>query len=350
MSKDAPAATLPDADVIDAAAGWLAAGHGVAIATVVTTWGSSPCQPGSRLAVNDRSDFVGSVSGGCVEGEVIRVALEVMRHGASRLLEFGVSDDDAWQVGLACGGRVEILVARATRDELEAQRGHRLARRSCVLMSTLPDGEQRLLETSSLAERLAGDPELVGALGAAVRTDQSVVFDRSGERIFVHVLNPSPRLVIVGAPHVALCLAPMAKTSGFEVTLIEPRAAFASRHGTAGLDVRGEWPDAALATLVPDARTAVVTLAHDPKLDDPALAAALASEAFYVGALGSRRTHEKRLARLRERGLTEGQLQRLHAPVGLPIGARTPAEIAVSILAEIVQVRRLGCAGPRAGA
>jgi len=349
MGNDTPTGTPHHADVLDTATHWLAEGHAVAIATVVTTWGSSPCQPGSQLAVNEHGDFVGSVSGGCVEGEVIRVALEVMRGGPPRLLEFGVSDDDAWQVGLACGGRVEILVTRARRDELETLREHRRARRACVLTSTLPDGEQRLLETSSLAGHFADDPTFVAAARTAVHTDQSVVVDRAGERIFVHVLNPSPRLVIVGAPHVALCLAPMAEMSGFEVTLVEPRAAFASRHGTAGLDVRSEWPDAALAALVPDARTAVVTLAHDPKLDDPALAVALASEAFYVGALGSRRTHEKRMARLRGRGLSEEQLQRLHAPVGLPIGARTPAEIAVSILAELVQARRLGSAERRGG-
>ena len=321
MSTDAPTGTASDADVLATAADWLAAGHAVAIATVVTTWGSSPCQPGSQLAVNDRRDFAGSVSGGCVEGEVIRAALEVMRDGAPRLLEFGVSDDDAWQVGLACGGRVEVLVARARRDDVAALCEHRRARRSCVLTSTLPGGAQRLLETASLAERFADDPTFVAALSDAVRTDHSVAIERADGRIFVHVLNPSPRLVIVGVPHVALCLAPMAEMSGFEVTLVEPREAFASRHGTAGLEVRGEWPDAALASLAPDARTAVVTLAHDPKLDDPALAVALASEAFYVGALGSRRTHEKRLARLRARGVTDAQLQRLHAPVGLPIGA-----------------------------
>lgn len=344
MSNEAPTSPTGDADILDTAAHWLSGDHTVAIATVVTTWGSSPCPAGSQLAVNDSRDFVGSVSGGCVEGEVIRTALEVMRDGTPRLLEFGVSDDAAWQVGLACGGRVEILVDRADPGELGRLRELRGAHRACVRLATLPDGERRLLETLQLAVQFADDPTFVAAVSAAVRTDQSVVVDRSGERIFVRVFNPAPRLIIVGAPHVALCLAPMAAISGFGVVVVEPRPAFASRHGVAALDVRGEWPDSALAALAPDTRTAVVTLAHDPKLDDPALAVALASEAFYVGALGSRRTHEKRLARLRERGLSEAQLKRLHAPVGLPIGARTPAEIAVSILAEIVQARRLAIA------
>lgn len=344
MSNATSTGPSPDADVLDTAAGWLASGHAVAIATVVTTWGSSPCPPGSQLAVNDGRDFVGSVSGGCVEGEVIRAALEVMGGGAPRLLEFGVSDDEAWQVGLACGGRVEIHVARANRADLDELRAHRRARRPCLMLAGLPAGEQRLVETASLAKQFANDPTFVAKVNAAVRTDQSVVVERHGARVFVRVFNPSPRLVMVGAPHVALCLAPMAAMSGFGVTVIEPRAAFASRHGMAGLDVRSEWPDAALAALRPDTRTAVVTLAHDPKLDDPALAGALTSDAFYVGALGSRRTHEKRLVRLRERGLSEAQLNRLHAPVGLPIGAGTPAEIAVAILAEVIQARRRGSA------
>jgi len=330
--------------VLAQAAAWRAEGRGVALATVVRTWGSSPRQPGSKLAVDDRGAFVGSVSGGCIEAAVIHDALEVMAAGAARMLSFGVTDESAWEVGLACGGKVEVFV-----EAVAPPRGHGLpremldeliaARREprATVLATWLDGSAHLL--------LAGDPahapaELAAAVGQAVAGDQAVVAESDGGAILLEPHLPPLRLIVVGAVHVAQPLAEMASLAGFAVTIVDPRRAFATEARFPGRALVTAWPDEALAQLLPDARTAVVTVTHDPKLDEPALAAALASRAFYVGCLGSQKTHAARKARLAERGVGADALARLHGPVGLRIGARTPAEIAVSILAEIVATLR----------
>jgi xanthine dehydrogenase accessory factor len=340
--------SIHDLDAVLAqAAAWRAEGRAVALATVIRTWGSSPRQPGSKLAVDERGEFTGSVSGGCIEAAVIHDALEVMRDGASRVLSFGVSDEAAWEVGLACGGKVDVFV-----EAVAPARGHGLPRemlddliaarrepRGTVLVTWL-DGSSHLL--------LSADPslapgELAPAIGQAVAGDRAVVVERTAEEggaIFIEPHLPPPRLVVVGAVHVAQPLAEMAALAGFAVTIVDPRRAFATEARFPGRTLVTSWPDEALARLAPDARTAVVTLTHDPKLDDPALVAALASPAFYVGCLGSQKTHAARKARLGERGVGEEALARLRGPVGLKIGARSPAEIAVSILAEVIATLR----------
>lgn len=330
--------------VLAQAAAWRAEGRGVALATVVRTWGSSPRQPGSKLAVDDRGAFVGSVSGGCIEAAVITDALEVIGGAASRLRSFGVSDESAWEVGLACGGKIEVFV-----EAVAPARGHGLPRemldgliaarrepRAAVLATWL-DGRAHML--------LSGDPalapaELAAAVGEAVAGDRAAVVETPAGAVFVEPHLPPLRLIVVGAVHVAQPLAEMAALAGFAVTIVDPRRAFATEARFPGRALVTSWPDEALAQLAPDARTAVVTLTHDPKLDEPALVAALASPAFYVGCLGSQKTHAARVARLGERGIGADALARLHGPVGLRIGARSPAEIAVSILAEIVATLR----------
>jgi xanthine dehydrogenase accessory factor len=212
---------------------------------------------------------------------------------------------------------------------LEELRAARAAKRAVVLCTNLASGEQVLLAPES-------EHPLAAAARAALARDESGTV----EGHFLHVFNPPLRLVLVGAVHVAQALAKMAALAGFEVVVVDPRRAFATAERFPGVEIVATWPDAALAALAPDARTAVVTLTHDPKLDDPALAAAVASPAFYIGALGSTRTHASRLGRLRERGFDDPQLARIHGPVGLPLGARTATEIAVSILAQIVQALR----------
>lgn len=318
------------AAVLGQARTWRAAGARVAIATVVRTWGSSPRPAGSKLAVDERGAFVGSVSGGCIEGAVITEALEVMAGGPARLLEFGVSDETAWQVGLACGGKVEVLVEavagddggglpRAILDDLIAAHA---AKRSVVLATALDGRAHALLA-----------PDEAGPAGQAAARDQAIV---DGATLYEPHLAPL-RLIIVGAVHVAHALAQLAAIAGFAVTIVDPRRAFATAERFPGVDLVTAWPDVAVRDLAPDRRTAIVTLTHDPKLDDPALIAALASPAFYVGCLGSSKTHAARRARLADLGPA---LERLHGPVGLRIGARSPAEIAVSILAEVVAVLR----------
>jgi xanthine dehydrogenase accessory factor len=340
--------------VLTQALAWLAAGRKVALATVARTWGSSPRPAGSKLAVDDAAEFVGSVSGGCIEGAVIQEALELMATGGSRVLSFGVSDETAWEVGLACGGKIEILVeavvadpGRAgvtggatggatrgvTRDVIEQLLAARRARRQVVLATPMAEGAHRLLPVDAEASRADA---LATAAAEVARRDQAEVVDAAGGALLLEPHLPPLRLIVVGAVHVAQPLAEMAGLAGFAVTIVDPRRAFATAARFPGQTLVVGWPDAAVTELAPDPRTAVVTLTHDPKLDDPALIAALASPAFYVGCLGSLKTHAARRTRLGERGVSVAALDRLHGPIGLKIGARTPAEIAVSILAEVV--------------
>lgn len=326
-------------DPLDRALAWRATGRPVALATVVRTWGSSPRPVGSHLAVDAGGEFAGSVSGGCIEGEVIQEALATIADGRPRQLEFGVSDELAWQSGLACGGRVQVFVERldAGFDRLMAVRA---VRRPVARVVRLSDGTQAQVD----AEAVSGNLPLPEALASQVRqhltSDASGMLDEAGT-LFARIYALPPRLLIVGAVHIAQALAPMAVTAGYGVSIIDPRRAFASAERFPGVELSDEWPDEALQHLAPDSRTAVVTLTHDPKLDDPALAVALASPAFYIGALGSSRTHAKRIERLSELGLAS-QIGRIHAPVGLDLGGRYPGEIAVSILAEIIHVRYKG--------
>jgi xanthine dehydrogenase accessory factor len=291
---------------------WHEAGHACAIATVVQTWGSAPRRRGAHLIVRDDGLFEGSVSGGCVEGDVVIAAQDVLVKGQARLLEYGVSDERAWEAGLACGGRIEILV------QPFAETGF------------LPELVRRLL-----TERRAGR-------GLAVATDLATGRSREGaaDGAFVNSYAPRLRLAVVGAVHIAQALLPMARMAGYQPLLIDPRASFGSPLRFADEAIDDHWPDEALAEWKPDAGSAVVTLAHDPKIDDPALIAALKSDAFYIGALGSRRTHKQRLERLAAQGFDETQLGRINGPAGLAIGAANPAEIAISILAQMTAALR----------
>lgn len=218
---------------------------------------------------------------------------------------------------------------------LEQLLADQAAKRPVALLTRLADGHQALIhETDSVQDF---EPALIERVRQALRADRS----ETVEGVFIRVFNPPLRLIVLGAVHIAQALIPMARLTGYAVTVIEPRAGWLAGERLPGVSLVEDWPDRALEALAPDWRTAVVTLSHDPKLDDPALRIALRSPAFYVGALGSRRTDAARRERLREAGLSEQELRRLHAPVGLAIGARSPAEIAVAILAEVIQQRHL---------
>jgi xanthine dehydrogenase accessory factor len=323
-------------DPLEAVAAWRAAGRRVAWAVVVRTWGSSPRPAGSRLAVCETGEFFGSVSGGCVEGAVVTEALAVLAGGPPKLLHFGVTHEMAWEVGLACGGQVEIYVEEVPRlfDGLMSARA---AKRPVVLATGMAGGEPALLELDPAADSAeAGDRELLAAAEGALLRDACAVVETARGPVFLEPFNPPLRLVVVGAVHIAHPLSRLAAIAGFEVIVVDPRTAFT----LPGVTRSTLWPDEAMAEIRPDRRTAIVTLTHDPKLDDPALAAALGSEAFFVGCLGSAKTHQARLARLADRGFTAAAISRLHGPVGLAIGARTPEEIAVSILAQLVESLR----------
>ncbi|MCC6303847.1 MAG: XdhC family protein [Rhodobacteraceae bacterium] len=313
---------------------WVRAGRGAALATVVETWGSAPRAAGSQLAIAGDGAIEGSVSGGCVEGAVVAEGLAAIADGTSRLLTFGVSDDDAFAVGLACGGTIRVLVdpvgSVLPLAVLEALVAAREGRRPVALVANLAGSERRLTD---------GQGEGEAGVRARFRTDRSGV-EPGGWFVAVH--NPPLRMIVVGAVHVAQPLVAMARLAGFEPLIVDPREAFGSAARFPGETIVLDWPDEALAAAGLDARTVVVTLTHDPKLDDPAIRAALSSDVLYLGSLGSSRTHRKRLERLRAAGVEEAALARIHAPVGLDIGAANPAEIALAILAEITSVLRKG--------
>ncbi len=310
---------------------WVEAGQSALLATVIETWGSAPRPMGSQLAISQKAEMVGSVSGGCVEGAVVAEALDALDDGKCRVLEYGVSDEEAFAVGLACGGTIRILVEPIdvgqgmSRDHLAALVQAREGRQpvaSAVNLSTW----ERFLPTVS-------NPELGTAVQNGFLTDRSSM---NGDW-FVGIHNPPLRMAVIGAVHIAQPLMQMARLAGYDATLIDPRDAFASDARFPDETILREWPDTALERLALDRRTAVVTLTHDPKLDDPAIRYALGSEVFYLGCLGSKKTHAKRVGRLTEAGFGAADIARIHAPIGLDIGAKSPAEIAISIMAELTE-------------
>lgn len=325
----------PSDSIPEIALDWHRQGKGAALATVVETWGSAPRQAGSQLAISGEGEIMGSVSGGCVEGAVVTEALAALEDGTPRLLTFGVSDETAFAVGLACGGTIRILVepvgdaaSALPVSMLETVVAARAARQGVALAVNLTDWSRHVLS-----------PGMDAAADARFRMDRSGA-EEDGRFIAIH--NPPLRLVIVGAVHIAQALVSIARTCGYDPTIIDPRSAFGSAARFPGETLIEEWPDEALAALALDARTAIVTLTHDPKLDDPAIRYALASPVFYLGCLGSTKTHAKRLERLRTAGFSDADIARIHAPVGLDIGAKTPAEIAVSVMAQITHALRKG--------
>ena len=320
---------------------WHRQGRGAVLATVVETWGSAPRPVGSMLAVSGASEIAGSVSGGCVEGAVVAEAVESLQDGKVRLLRFGVTDDEAFAVGLACGGDIRVSVEPVGVGKgfppglLQELIACRSARQGAVLATSRKTGEHRVFR--------AKQPGILGeAATHALRSDRSGYADAEGEEWFLAVHNPPLRLVVVGGSHIAQPLVGMARLAGYDVTLVDPRDAFATPERFPGTEIWREWPDEAMRRHGLDARVAVVTLTHDPKLDDPAIFETLSSEAFYLGCLGSAKTHAKRIERLREQGVGEEAISRIHAPVGLDIGAKSPAEIALAVLAEITARLRTG--------
>lgn len=308
---------------------WACAGKQVALATVVKTWGSAPRPVGSQLVVDGDMTFQGSVSGGCVESAVIFEAVEAMKDGTCRILSFGVSDESAFEVGLACGGEIEVMV-----EPLDVGQGP-LVSDLQALVSARAQRSPVVWEvnTTTWARRLLSRDPGDAALEEQFRTDKSA---RDGD-VFRAVHNPPLRLVIVGAVHIAQPLVQMARMTGYDVALVDPRDGFASKARFPDETFLDGWPDEALVSFGLDARTAVVTLSHDPKIDTPALETALASESFYIGALGSKRTHAKRVAALRTQGVADDVIARIDGPVGSDIGAMSPSEIAVSIMAEMTE-------------
>ncbi|MGH8324615.1 MAG: XdhC family protein, partial [Steroidobacteraceae bacterium] len=321
---------------IEVARDWLDDFGQVALATVVSTWGSAPVPIGGQLIVAPGSRFEGSVSGGCVEAEVIAEADDIIASDRPKLLEFGIAEETAWSAGLPCGGAIKVYVEPLRRERdgvyLEAVLAARLARTSLVVLTTLRTG----------ARRLFGTEESMPEIAICAHERESRLVETADGQAFLHALVPPVRLVIVGATHIGQVLADIAQRINYDVVIVDPRTAFASQERFGQTETLTEWPELSLRNLKIDARTAVVALTHAAALDDEAMRESLRARCLYIGALGSKRTHAKRVERLRAEGISEKDLARIRAPVGLPIGAKGPAEIAVSIIAEIVKTSRRG--------
>ncbi len=331
-------------DILPELERWHDEGRPIALATVVETWGSAPRPPGGKMAATADGRITGSVSGGCVENAVVEAGKKTLSSGKAELLHYGVSDDTAWSVGLACGGSLDVFVERLDPSFFAAVREALAAQKSVAVATVIAGPEADVGKKLALFE----DGTSVGAIDdAAAEEARATLAARASRRVnvgerelFVDVLLPAPRLVIVGGVHIAVALVTLAKALGFRTILVDPRESFGNAKRFPHADeIVNEWPDKALERLSPDASTAVAVLTHDPKLDDPALLVALPCRAFYVGALGSKRTQEKRRSRLLASGLPEATLARLRGPIGLPLGGRSPEEIALAILAQIVETR-----------
>lgn len=331
-------------DILPTTAAWLEAGQPVAVATVVRTWGSAPRQIGAKLSITPSHHMAGSVSGGCVEGTVIDEALAALADYTPRLLHFGVADDTAWDVGLACGGEIDIYVEPLDPELFGLLRAHLDTETSCTQF-TIISGDAigtKLVTDAGIILYAVGDPDALDALIMAAYSPHETGRVTLGDYdVFIETIQPRPHLIMIGGAHIAIPLTQMAETLGFRVSLIDPRRAFANSDRFPSLTGRiyHDYPDKSLPPLGLDAHTYLVVLSHDPKIDDPALRVALNNPVAYVGVLSSRKTHAERVKRLAAAGLSTEQLARIHTPIGLDINGRTPEEIALSIMAEIVAVK-----------
>ncbi|MCW2945991.1 MAG: XshC-Cox1 family protein [Actinoallomurus sp.] len=352
-------------DVLRDIGKWYDEGETFGLATVVNTFRSAPRPPGAAMAVSRQGEAVGSVSGGCVEGAVYELAQEVLESGRPVVRRYGVTDDDAFAVGLTCGGILDILVEPVgpasfpVFGEVVAS----IERHEPVAVATVIEGPGEIG-----ARRVVWGDRSAGHLGvdrldAAVDDDARGMlaqgatgvrrYGRHGERrldelaVFVHSFAPPPRMLVFGAIDFAAAVARVGKFLGYHVTVCDARPVFATAKRFPEADeVVVKWPHKFLAEADVDERTVICVLTHDPKFDVPLLEVALRTSAAYVGAMGSRRTHDDRLERLREAGMTEEEIARLRSPIGLDLGARTPEETAVSIAAELIQLRWGGSGNP----
>jgi xanthine dehydrogenase accessory factor len=315
---------------------WRGRGERVALARVVATRRSAPRPVGSKLAVSAGGELAGSVSGGCVENEVYEAAQEILRGGKPRLLTYGISDDLALSVGLPCGGEIDVWIDEPDPGLLEE-------------LGTIVRSDERAV----LLTDLDGDGDRLVREGEGPRADELIraghsrIVEIEGRSLFADVFGPPPRLLIYGAVDTAEALCAAAKGLGWHTIVADARAKFATRERLPSADeILVEWPEETLAQVAPDHATAIVVLTHDDKFDLPLLTRALTTDAFYIGALGSRRNQERRRELLLDAGVDETALERLSGPAGLDVGAHTPAETAVSILAEIMAVRAGREGGP----
>lgn len=307
-------------DPLHIAQNWFEQGRKLALVTVLSIWGSAPRPAGSHMVCDELGNFAGSVSGGCIEADVIAESAEVLALGQPRDLSFGVSDESAWAAGLSCGGTLRLLIVPyddALHAEIKSINKARVARQPVISQTDLTTGQITIITA----------PEGAKVTGL-------------NESTFIQTYRPKPLILVTGAVHITQALAQMALIAGYDLTILDPRTGFATTERFPSIRLNTEWPEDFFKQHQPDRFTAIVALSHIPHLDDPALIAGLENDCFYVGALGSRKTHTKRLERLSAAGLPEETCAKIHAPIGLAIQAQEPAEIATAILAEIIQAYR----------
>ncbi len=329
---------------------WIDTGETIALATVIGTWGSAPRKIGSKMAFTLSGKIIGSVSGGCVENAVIEAGYQVLKDNHPQLLHFGVADETAWGVGLACGGSIDVFVNVLNPEFFEQLKSIYKHEKSAVQITVVHSADEMLGKEVLISE----NKNPIGSLGngwdATVLTLAQETFTQGISRrlslneeveIFIEAIQPSLTLVIVGGVQIAISLVNFAKALGYQTILIDPRTAWANESRFPNVDTLiPEWIDEAFEKININSSTAIAVLTHDPKIDDPAVKIALNSSAFYVGALGSKKTNAKRKERLLNDGVSEEQLAHLHAPIGLDIGAQNPEEIALAIMSQIVQSYR----------
>ena len=338
-------------DILPQLEKWIETGKPFALATVIKTWGSSPRPVGSALAVTSEMEMAGSVSGGCVEGAVMKAAQEILNTGKPGRLKFGVTDEDAWSVGLSCGGAIQVWTEKFLAfDEDPTERRiweklHRCLTNNvgCVLLTSMTaDHNQHLLVIPG-GEIIGNNPDdqLVALAMKAYRERHNQVLEQEGNSYFAQVFPRKSQLLIVGAAHITADLVRLGNLYDFDTIVIDPRGIFANKTQFAvpPHQLLPEWPAEVLPRFQLDAFSYAVLLTHDPKIDDQALELLLRSDIAYIGALGSTRTHEKRLRRLEKAGFTSRETDRIHAPIGVDINAKRPKEIALSIMAEIIKVK-----------
>lgn len=337
-------------DIFNGIEKWLKADKKFALATVVDTWRSAPRVVGSSMAITEDMEIIGSVSGGCVEGAVIKAAMKVIESGEPQLLKFGVKNEDAWTVGLSCGGKITVFVERFMAQEdsqkpvWEVLRKKIVQNKPSVLISKMSDAQSShalITPDGNTSGTLTVDATLAEIAQQARLNHQNSIVEHEGEQLFVQEFPQKNKMVIVGSAHISLDLIDLANTFNFETIVIDPRKIFTeeTRYITKPNELHQTWPEEVLPNMSLDQDTYAVMLTHDPKIDDQALHILLKSEVAYIGCLGSKKTHAKRVQRLQDAGMTEEEIARIHAPVGMEIHAKTPQEIALSVMGEVIAVK-----------
>ena len=325
-----------DEKILEEASLWIKANNKVALTTVIKTWGSSPRQVGSKMIVNENGNFSGSISGGCVESSVIDESLKLIKDNKLfKKIELKVSDENAWEVGLACGGEITIYLEQINQMKkqiLELIINKKKNKEEFAIITNISNGESCIFQKNKPIDK--NFEKHSDEINNYFNNKQNRIIEKTD--IFIDVYLRPIKVIIVGAVHIAQYLADYAKNLNFEIIIIDPRGYFAAKKRFPNMNIVNKWPKEAFKEIETDSNTALIALTHDPKIDDPALKHALKNKFFYIGALGSKKTHENRCQRLKEAGFKEEEIGSIHGPIGIKLGGKSAPEIALSITAQLV--------------